>query len=342
MRLVALTGRGGTGKTALALHAAHAVREAFPDGNLYAEFRDGGDPSGSPAGVLEGFLHTFGIASAAVPNDVAYRAAMYRSWLAGKRVLIVLDNVAEASDAELLLPGTPGCAVIVTSRGRMTSLPGPNRIEVEPLDERSSAELLAWTIGQERVGAEPDAIRGLVALCEGLPLALRVAGSKLAERPHWTVEQIRSRLADKRRRLDELDMDGTSVRATLAFSYQSLPGELRLLLRRLSMLGATDISSWVVASVMNVGLHAAEDMLADLISAQLLEARTAADGKVRYHMHDLVLIYAQEMLTRYLPEAGRQAVLRRCVGCSLGHATWNCPAACTSAPGDRGGGAAVA
>jgi DNA-binding SARP family transcriptional activator len=317
IRLVALTGRGGTGKTALAVHAAHEIRDAFPDGILFAEFRDEGGPARNPARVLEGFLRTFGIAPAAVPDDVASRAAMYRSWLAGKRVLIVLDDVPDADQAQLLLPGTPGCAVIITSRDRMTRLPGAIRLNVGPIDERSGAELLAWAIGQGRADAESDAIRGLVALCEGLPLALRIAGSKLAERRHWTVEQMRRRLADEQRRLDELDLGGTSVRATLAFSYRSLPEELRRLLRRLSMLGATDIPYWVAAAVMDVEPYTAEDMLAELVSAQLLEARTAADGTVRYQMHDLVLIYAAEMLARDEPEAERHAVLQRYVGCWL-------------------------
>lgn len=318
VKVVMLSGCGGTGKTVLALHAAHAVRDAFPDGQLYAQFRDEDGSTANPARVLEGLLRTFGIPPSAVPDDLAARAAMYRSWLAGKRALIVADNVADVADAEPLLPGTPGCAVVVTSRNLTIRLPGAHRLEVGPLDEQAGAELLARMIGAERAAAEPEATKGLVALCGGLPLALHIAGSKLAERRHWTVEQMRNRLSDDRRRLDELDLGGgAGVRATLAHSYQNLPKELRLLVTRLSMFGVTDFSAWVAAAALNVDLGDAEDMLAELVSAQLLETRSTPGGSVRYRMKDLVRIYAKEMPPRNESAAERQSVVQHHLACWL-------------------------
>lgn len=317
VRIVMLTGRGGAGKTALAVHAAHEVRAAFPDGQLYADLRDGNGLPRDPSAVLEGWLRAFGIAESVVPDDVADRSAMYRSLLSGKRILIVLDNVPTGSSLGALLPGAPGCAVIVTGPSGMVEMVGADHVEVGPLDERDASELLAFIVGRDRVDADSDVVRGLARLCDGLPLALRIVGAKLVQRPHWTVEQMLDRLADERRRLHELDTAGVSVRATLELSYRNLTGELQRLLTRLSVLGATDMPSWAAAAVMDTDLKTAEEMLAELISAKLLETRIAQDGTVRYRMHDLVFIYAREMLGLAEPHAERQKILRRYVRCCL-------------------------
>ncbi|MFD4829876.1 BTAD domain-containing putative transcriptional regulator [Streptomyces uncialis] len=293
-KLLVLTGRGGMGKTALAVHAGHSVADAFPDGQLYAEV---GDRSGSYRGqaqILGGWLRAVGIPASAIPEGIGDRAAMFRSWLAGRRVLVVLDEVTEQYDVTPLLPGTPGCAVIVTSRSRMVNLTGAERVAVGPLDEPSASDLLSLLIGRGRADGEPDCVRNLVEFCDGMPLALRIAGSKLAERPHWRVEQLRTRWADERRRLDELELGGASVRATLAFSCRGLTSRLRCLLTRLSLLETTDIPAWAAAAAMGMDLKTAEDMLAELVSAQLLDVRVAKDGTARYRIDNLVLIYLRE------------------------------------------------
>ncbi|MBC2875365.1 MULTISPECIES: AfsR/SARP family transcriptional regulator [Streptomyces] len=310
VKLVVLTGRGGMGKTALAVHVGHSVADEFPDGQLYAEVGDQGGSWRDQGQILGGWLRAAGIPASAIPEGLGDRAAMYRSWLAGKRVLVVLDEVTEQYDVTPLLPGTPGCAVIVTSRSRMVHLTGADRLSVGPLGEPSASDLLSWLIGRGRADSEPDGVRDLVEFCGGIPLALRIAGSKLAERPHWKVEQLRTRLADERRRLDELDLGGTNVRATLAFAYRGLTSQLRHLLRRLSLLETTDFPAWAAATAMDVDLKTAEDMLAELVSAQLLDVRVANDGTPRYNMENLVLIFLREASARDEPQMDRREVLR--------------------------------
>jgi DNA-binding SARP family transcriptional activator/predicted ATPase len=316
-RLVVLVGRGGVGKTALALQAAHAVRDAYPDGHLYAGFQHKHGSARNPSQILGGWLSTFGVAPAVVPEDIADRAAIYRSWLGGRRLLIVLDDVADAADVEPLLPGIPGCAVIVTSRKATIRLPGADRLNVGPLHSRLATHFLAKAIGVTRAAAEPTAVHGLVELCDGLPLALRIVGSKIADRPHWSVERMRGRLAYERTRLDELDLGDMSVRATLAFAHRNLRGGLRWLLARLVVLGATDFRSWVATVALDVDLDEAEDMLAELVSAQLLESRATHDGTVRYHLPDLVRLYVEEVLGRDQTVTERRLVLQRYLGCWL-------------------------
>jgi predicted ATPase len=321
-RVVVLVGRGGIGKTALALQAAHLVRDAYPDGHLYAEFRSKDGLARNPARILDGWLRTFGVAPTAVPEDIADRTSIYRSWLSGRRVLIVLDNVADAADVEPMLPGIPGCAVIVTSRNTTIRLAGANRLNVGPLEGRSAAQFLFRAIGWTRTAAEPAAVRGLAELCDGLPLALRIVGIKLVERPHWTIVQMSGRLADERRRIDELELDDLSVRNTLEFAQRNLVGDLRWLLTRLVVLGVIDFRSWVAAVAMDVDMNEAEDMLAELVSAQLLEARATSDKSVRYHIPDLVRLYVEESLAPGRSANERRTVLRRYVGCWLDLAKW--------------------
>ncbi|MFI1681825.1 BTAD domain-containing putative transcriptional regulator [Streptomyces sp. NPDC020607] len=294
VRMVELTGRGGMGKTALAVHAGHSVAAAFPDGQLFAQVSDQNGARKEPRQILGGWLGAVGIPAPAVPEDLGDRAAMYRSWLAGRRVLVMLDGVPEQYDITPLLPGTAGCAVIVTSRSRTVHLTSADRLSVGPLDEPSASDLLSWLIGRDRADDEPGRVRNLVEFCDGMPLALRIAGSKLAERPHWTVEQLHTRLTDERRGLDELALGGTSVRETLVPSCRDLPDRLQHLLAHLAMLDFTDIPAWAAAAAVNVALAEARDMLEELVSAQLLDVRMTGDGTARYHMDNLVRIHVRQ------------------------------------------------
>ncbi|XRQ09018.1 BTAD domain-containing putative transcriptional regulator [Actinomadura welshii] len=315
--VVVLTGKGGVGKTALALTAAHQLQDRYPDGQIFAQRRNGSEPSDSPARVRERLLRSFGIAPAALPADPADQAALYRSWLAERRVLIVVDDAASVDQVTAILPGSATCAMIVTSRNRLAGLEGAYQFEVGALDERSGTALVARVIGEERARAEPEAVRALVGLCDNLPLALRIAAAKLAARQHWPIGRLVRRLADERRRLDELDLDGVSVRTTISLSFESLPVDGRRLLMRLGLLGPIDFASWVAAPLLDSDIDVAEDTLETLAEAHLVEVRTERDGPTRYQLHDLVRIYAVERLAGEERTEERSAALRRLLGCWL-------------------------
>jgi DNA-binding SARP family transcriptional activator/tetratricopeptide (TPR) repeat protein len=315
--IVALTGQGGVGKTTLAIRAAHLLRDDYPDGQLFAQLHTGDGQPETPDRLLERFLRSFGIPPGMLPNGLDDRAAMYRSWLADRRILIVIDEAISTSQLTPLFPGSSNCAMIVTARNRLPGLEGAYQLEVGALDEQAGMALVARMIGANRARAEETSVRVLVGLCEGLPLALRIATSKLVARPHWRVSQMVHRLQDEKRRLDELDLDGVSIRATLSVSFENLGGDCRRLLLRLSLLGAVDFASWVGAPLLDCDVEPAEDLLEDLVAAQLVEARGKEDGSVRYHLHDLVRIYAIERLVEEESTEGRISPLRRLLGCWL-------------------------
>ncbi len=317
--VVVLTGMGGAGKTALALRAAHLLRADFPDGQLFLQLRRDGRQSA--AGLLEHLLSSVGIPPDAVPRDLGDRSAMYRSWLADRRVLIVIDGALSPVQVAPLLPGTHGCAAIVTSGQQLTGLEGASQILVGPLDEDTAYDLLLALLGERRVHQEEAAARELIRLCEGLPLALRIVAAKLAARPEWRIGHMVRQLADEERRLDQLDVEGASVRSTLSLAYDSLDGSAQRLFRRLSILGVGDFASWVAAPLLDQDFRSAEDLFHSLIASHLVENRVTEDGSVRFHLHDLVRIFAVERLAAEEPMADRRAALERLLGCWLGIAT---------------------
>jgi len=314
--VVTLTGKGGVGKTALAVRVAHLLRDQYPDGQLFAQLHDGHGQPKSHLSQLELFMRSFGIAPNALPSGLEDLTAMYRSWLAERRMLIVLDDVASPGQVLPLLPGSPSCAVIITSRQWLSRLPGTH-LEIDALDEGSGMDLLASVIGADRVRAEQESVRALVRLCESLPLALSIVAAKLAARPHWRVSQMVRRLADEKRRLDELDLEGVSIRATLSFSYESLDADTKRLFLRIGLLGASDFASWVGAPLLDADLEFAEDLLDRLVEARLVDARVREDGSVRFQLHDLVRTYAVERLVEEEHTAERATALGRLLGCWL-------------------------
>ncbi len=227
----AVSGTAGVGKTALALRWAHRVRGEFPDGQLYVNLR-GYDPDQpvSPADALARFLRALGVPGADIPLEVDERAALYRSLLAGRRMLIVLDNASTVEQVRPLLPGTPSVVVVVTSRDSLAGLvarEGGRRLDLDLLPPEDAVVLLGALIG-ERVAAEPDAAAVLAGQCAWLPLALRVAAELAASRPVTSLAQLVAELADEQRRLELLDAGGdprTAVRGVFSWSYQHLPVE---------------------------------------------------------------------------------------------------------------------
>jgi pentatricopeptide repeat protein len=270
-----VTGLGGTGKTSLAVHVAHQVSGQFPDGQLFAGLSK---PRGCPvaaADVLGGFLRALGVAADRLPDTEAERAAMLRSVLAGRRVLVVLDDARNSPQVAPLLPGTAGCAVIVTTRGLLPGLPGGQARGLGPLTDAESAALLTEIIGEHRARPEPGAVAKIVGFCGGLPLALRIAGDRLVARPQWRLADLVTRLASPAGRLDALTIGGVSVRAAFEGSCAALPGgqdgALARALRLLAPLDGEDVTPEMAAPLLGSNVPDAEATLDVLADAHLLQ-----------------------------------------------------------------------
>ncbi|MEZ0075145.1 BTAD domain-containing putative transcriptional regulator [Planotetraspora sp. GP83] len=316
--IIAIVGKAGIGKTTIAVHAAHSVAEHFPDGQLYADLHGGVSRPLSPMQVLERFLRALGVPGTTLPDGVEERAETYRMLLADRRMLIVLDDAASESQVLPLLPGNPASAVIVTSRSRLAGLAGATHVDVGLFDSAHSLDLLAHIAGTERVRAEADSAAALADLCGHLPLALRIAGARLAARPHWSVEQLVDRLRDETRRLDELMHGEMGIRASLSLTYDGISEEARRLFRRLAILDSHVFSAWTSAALLNRPLADAQDLLDDLADAQLVEVTgTGRHVHAQYRFHDLIRVFARERLAAEEPAAERTAALARVLGALL-------------------------
>jgi tetratricopeptide (TPR) repeat protein/transcriptional regulator with XRE-family HTH domain len=316
--VLAIVGGGGVGKTALAVHVAHRARPRFPDGQLYVDLRGAETSPADPALVLGRFLRALGVDGAAVPEGSDERAESYRSLLADRRVLVVLDNAANEAQVLPLLPGSPSCGVLVTSRAPLTGLGGIRPIVLDVLPAEQALELLERIVGPQRLAAEPATAAELARLCGYLPLALRVAGARLAARRYWQLAQLVERLADERRRLDELTHGHLAVRASLTLSYRGLDPAARLLFGRLGLLQAPDVAAWVAAALLDSPVEQAAELADRLVDARLLEvAGQDASGQVRYRFHDLVGVYARERAEAEDPPTERTAALARAFGAWL-------------------------
>jgi DNA-binding SARP family transcriptional activator len=308
----AITGKAGVGKTALGVHVAHRLRPHFPDGQLYVNLRGAEAQALDPAEVLAGFLRALGVEGGAIAEGLEERVRQYRSRLADRRVLVVLDNAASEAQVRPLLPGSSGCTVLVTSRVRLGGLEAAHLLPLEELEAEPAVALLAKLAGPERVAAEPEAAGAIVRLCGCLPLAVRIAGARLAARPQWRLGLLAERLADERRRLDELATGDLEVRASLALSYQGRNQEERRLFRRLGLLAAPSFPAWVAATLLEVELAQGEDLLERLVDAQLVEAAGEDQaGQLRYRLHDLLRVFARERLHAEEPTSAQQASLER-------------------------------
>jgi DNA-binding SARP family transcriptional activator/tetratricopeptide (TPR) repeat protein len=312
--VVVLVGKGGVGKSALALHIAHAVRQCYPDGQLFASLREGDSQPISPQELLARFLRALGVSPAALQQTLAERAATYRSLLCDRRVLIVLDDADAASQIVPLIPGGPGCAVIVTSRSPLPGVDGVLYLEVDDLDEDTSVELIGRVIGPGRLEGQADSAHALARFCGCLPLALRIAAARLLERPHWSIGQMVRRMTDEDRRLDELTVADLGIRATLSLSYRSLDSAAQRLFARLGLLEASDFAPWVCIPLLDAEAKNAEDALDALVRAHLVDLRVSAAGPPRLGMHNLIRIYARERLAAEVPAAERASALQRLLG----------------------------
>ncbi|MDG9719972.1 BTAD domain-containing putative transcriptional regulator [Streptomyces sp. DH24] len=308
MAVSALAGIGGVGKTTLAVHVAHQARAAFPDGQLYVDLQGAGSRSAEPETVLGSFLRALGTADSAIPDSLAERAALYRSVLDGRRVLVLLDNARDAAQVRPLLPGTEGCAALITSRVRMVDLAGAHLIDLDVMSPEEALALFTKIVGEERVASEREAALDVVAACGFLPLAIRIAASRLAARRTWTVSVLASKLADERRRLDELQAGDLAVKATFELGYGQLEPAQARAFRLLGLADGPDISVAAAAAVLDLPAEDTEDLLESLVDTSLLES--AAPG--RYRFHDLVRLYARACAERdEEPPSERAAAMSR-------------------------------
>lgn len=307
---VVITGPGGVGKTALAVHAAHRLRGAYPDGQLYAGLGRGGEQPTAGA-VLSRFLHALGVPPGGVPRGLDERSALFRDLLADRRVLVVLDGVTDEAQLRPLLPAEPGCGLIVTSRRRLAGTAILRSVPLDVLPVELGVALLREVVGDDRVDEEPHAAAAVVRHCSGLPLAIWMAGARLAARTGWTIGDLAARLADVRNRLDWLQLGDLGVRAGVAESVSGLEDGHRLLFQRLGLLEASEFPAWLSAALIDRDAGTAERMLDDLAEVHLVEPVGRGVTGPRYQMHDLVHLVAREHAAENDDAADRHAAAGR-------------------------------
>jgi DNA-binding SARP family transcriptional activator/DNA-binding PadR family transcriptional regulator len=314
-----ITGKAGVGKTALAIHVAHQVRQRFLDGQLYVNLRGISAQPLQPTDVLAEFLRSLGVPPTAIPDRLEDRAGLYRARLSSRQVLVVLDNAADEAQVRPLLPGSADCAVLVTSRRRLAGLEGATTVDLDVMDPDQAIELLTKITGPARVDAEAEAAAELARLCGYLPLAVRIAGARLAAKSHWRLAGYAARLQDEHQRLEELRAGDLEVRASFMLSYQALSQDEQQAFRLLGLLDAPDFAAWVVAALLDCALPTAENLVERLVDAQLIEAAPEdPTGRHRYRFHDLLRVFARERLRAEEPETVQQAALERVLATYLG------------------------
>ncbi len=313
--VTAVAGTAGIGKTTLAVHWAHRVRARFPDGQLYINLR-GFDPSGvamDPAEAIRRFLDALAVPADGIPADPGAQADLYRTRLADKTVLIVLDNARDAQQVRPLLPGAPGCLVLITGRNQLTSLvaaEGAHQLPLDLLTPAESRELLERRLGAARVHSEPNAVDELITFCAGLPLALAIVAANAATHPNLPLIALADRLRHRRDRLNALatgDVASTDLRAVFSWSYQALGEDAARLFRLLGLHPGPDISTAAAASLAAVPIARIRSLLNELHHAHLVTEHTPG----RFTLHDLLRAYAAEQAQTVDTDLERHAAAHR-------------------------------
>ncbi|WP_034262739.1 AfsR/SARP family transcriptional regulator [Actinospica robiniae] len=318
-RILVVTGPGGVGKTALAVHVANRLRSRFPDGQLFASMAGVAADAVSPADVQRGFLAALGTRTEAQPADAAHLTGAYRSATSGRRLLILLDDVSDSKDVRDLVPTGPGSAVVVTSRTSLAGIDGATTVELEGLTEAESRQLLARLAGEARVAAEPEAVDAVARACAGLPLAVRIVGTRLAARPAWPIRHLADRLADERGRLDALASGDLDVRACFEVGFEQLEAaavsapvsalDPATALCLLSLWSGTDLSLPAAAALLGRRPAETECVLERLVDRHMVESPAAG----RYRLHDLLRVFAAEQAQARLDEQVRGDAVERVV-----------------------------
>ena len=313
----AIDGTAGIGKTTLAVYWAHQVRDRFPDGALYANLRGyGPGQPAEPGEVVDGFLRALGVPPGRIPVEIEERAALYRSLLDERRILVLLDNANSPAQVRPLLPASRTCLAVVTSRSSLTGLiiaQGAARLSLDLLPEDEAVALLRQIVGHERADSEPRALVGIAQACVRLPLALRIAGQRAVSRPRLSLAEVLAELSDQRERLDALsatDDEATAVRSVFAWSYQALHPSQALVFRRIGLHPGVEIDVYAAAALADISPAQVRRILEALADGHLVEP-TARD---RYKAHDLLRAYALERAELEEVPADRNAALQRLLG----------------------------
>ena len=308
--ITAIDGMAGVGKTALAVQAAHQMVERYPDGQLFIDLHGytAGVAPVEPGAALDWLLRSLGVPGDRIPSELDQRAGLYRSRLAEQRMVIVLDNAATEAQVLPLLPGAPGCVVLVTSRRRLPGLDHTHALSLDALPLLDAIALLRQTAGEDRLaGQPPELVAELVELCGHLPLAIRIAAARLRAHPTWDLAQLVRRLRDQQHRLAELQAGQRSVTAALDLSYQDLSADQQRAYRRLGLHPGPDIDQYAAAALLDATLREAGRLLERLLEAHLLNEPTLG----RYRFHDLTRAHAAHTATRDETDDDGQTALDR-------------------------------
>lgn len=312
-RITFIVGAAGVGKTSLAVHWAHAVAGKFPDGQLYLNLR-GFDPSDQPvlpSAAMRGFLHALGVHPERQPTDLESQSALFRSLLAPRTMLVILDNAQSEAQVRPLLPGSGSCHVIVTSRNHLPGLvsAGARIVDVGTPSEAECREFLRIALGAARTDAEPDAVAGIIARCSRLPLALAIVAARAMRRRQFSLRTLADELREEQVRLDALDTGdpSTSVRSVFSWSYRVLSPTAARLFRLAAISPGSDIGTAAAAKLTGMEVVAAHAALTELTRANLLDEHIPG----RFQFHDLLRTYARELAASQDPDAERERALRR-------------------------------
>ncbi|MBB5957303.1 hypothetical protein FHS29_003896 [Saccharothrix tamanrassetensis] len=314
--VTAVTGAGGIGKTWLALHWAHRHADRFPDGQLFVDLQ-GFSPNASPmdpSTALRGFLGALGVDPRAVPPDVHAQSALFRSLVAGRRVLVVVDNARSSDQVAPLLPGSPTCAIVVTSRDRPAELParhGARPVRLDALSADEARSVLTHRVGAARIDAEPEAVRELLSWCGGYPLALAIVAGRATAYPEFPLSALAGELRDEATRLDVLDDDnvGMSLPTVLSWSHRALSAQQARALALLGLAPGPDVGLPVAANLLDLPVPTTRQVLRTLEDLHLVVQHAPA----RWSMHDLVKLYAAGIAEQDTDDTGQDAALCRLV-----------------------------
>ncbi|MCM6774543.1 tetratricopeptide repeat protein [Nocardia sp. CDC159] len=305
----AIDGMAGVGKTVLAVHAAHQLTERYPDAQLFIDLQGHSEDHRGiePMMALDILLRALDVPGTKIPQTLAERAALWRAELAQRRVLVVLDNAADAAQVRPLLPGNAGCLALITSRRRMVALDAAQILSLEVLDHGEAVTLFSRILGDDRATTDPAATADLMERCGYLPLAIRIAAGRLRSRPAWTVAHLAMRLSEGQRRLDELAIGDRGVAGAFALSYEHLTPDQQRLFRLLGLHPGPDFDTYLVAALADIGLVEADRLLEELVDIHLIQQ--PAPG--RYRFHDLLHRYAVQLSAGSDTAADRHAALTR-------------------------------
>ncbi len=317
-RVTVIAGTSGVGKTATAVRAAHLLSGEFPDGQLFIDLHGSSEDPVDPSEVLERFIRVLGPPPTGIPDGLDERAETYRNLLAGRRILVVLDDAAGESQVAPLLPGDAAGGVLITSRGRLAGVPDTAQLDLGVFDAETSLEMLGRIVGLDRLRGQQRASAEVVERCGHLPLALRIVGARLLARPHWSVQRLADRLSHEALRLDELSYGDLSVRESISPTYEGAGQQEQRLFRRLALLKVPTFAGWVGSALLSEPVGVTERVFDDLTDAHLVEVEDARAGELdRYGLHVLVRDFARERLRADESAPESEAALKRVLGALL-------------------------